>query len=518
MRKSAMKNLVAFSGIAAISISLLPIAVPNLNLLEPIFAQTTQSQPFSTIRLEQIVGEYQVVLSPKVLADAVKEGVRSVTGKWIIKSNGTFEASLQAVSTKGEFQNIRTFGRITIKDGKAFSQVETVNGEKSDKVSPIQPYTLSPDGNELQADGQPVKLVRTDATKFAQTIQSQTSSTNLAQSMSAKAYNNRGLLKYYSGDGEGAIFDYNEAIRINPNYYEAYNNRGLSKYYSGDHPEGAISDYNEAIRINPNYVRAYARRGLAFQRLQKNEQANSNFKKAISLFPKTADDYLGRGVAKFYLGDNQGAITEFTEAIRINPNDYEAYFNRGYLKYPLGDKIGAVSDFDKAIRINPDYFDAYKLRGYGKYGLGDKQGAIADYTEAIRINPNSSYYEDRGIIKYELGDKQGAIADYTEAIRINPHASSYIIRGNVKYELGDKQGAISDFNEVIRINSNYFNLYHYDAYNNRGIIKYELGDTQGATVDFNEAIRINPYLVKQQAKLIRYNLGKGLSIDLDHPF
>ncbi|MFN5388336.1 MAG: hypothetical protein ACK5CM_03940, partial [Pseudanabaena sp.] len=87
-------------------------------------------------------------------------GVKSVTGKWTIKPEGTFEATLKAVSTKDEVQEIKTTGKISIKDGKVVSQVESVNGEKPPQAPPEQPYTLSADGKELQADGQPVKLVR----------------------------------------------------------------------------------------------------------------------------------------------------------------------------------------------------------------------------------------------------------------------------------------------------------------------------------------------------------------------
>ncbi len=110
--------------------------------------------------LDKVAGEYTVVLDPKVLADAEKEGVKSVTGKWSIKPEGTFEAILKAVSTKDEVQEIKTAGKITIEDGKVVSQVETVNGEKPAQAPPKQPYTLSADGKELQADGQPVKLVK----------------------------------------------------------------------------------------------------------------------------------------------------------------------------------------------------------------------------------------------------------------------------------------------------------------------------------------------------------------------
>jgi len=117
----------------------------------------TSNSPAS---LEKVVGEYTVVLDPKVLADAEKDGVKSFAGKWTIKPEGTFEATLKAVSTKDEVQEIKTTGKITIEDGKVVSQVESVNGEKPPQALPKQPYTMSADGKELQADGQLMKLVK----------------------------------------------------------------------------------------------------------------------------------------------------------------------------------------------------------------------------------------------------------------------------------------------------------------------------------------------------------------------
>ncbi|NUN66911.1 protein kinase (plasmid) [Pseudanabaena biceps] len=131
-----------------------PIVSPSESPTET----ATSGQPAS---LTKVAGDYKVVLDPKVLADAEKDGVKSVTGKWTIKPEGTFEATLKAVSVKGEEQEIKTAGKITIEDGKVVSQVETVNGQVPPKSPPKQPYTLSSDGKELQADGQPVKLIRT---------------------------------------------------------------------------------------------------------------------------------------------------------------------------------------------------------------------------------------------------------------------------------------------------------------------------------------------------------------------
>jgi hypothetical protein len=136
-----------------------PSASPSASA-SPTAKPTETASTKGNASLDKVAGEYTVVLDPKVLADAEKEGVKSVTGKWSIKPEGTFDATLKAVSTKDEVQEIKTAGKITIEDGKVVSQVETVNGEKPPQAPPKQPYTMSADGKELQADGQPVKLVK----------------------------------------------------------------------------------------------------------------------------------------------------------------------------------------------------------------------------------------------------------------------------------------------------------------------------------------------------------------------
>ena len=193
----------------------------------------------------------------------------------------------------------------------------------------------------------------------------------------AKKYFARALEKDNIGDYQGALRDYNEAIRCNPNYTDAYINRGGIKSDLGD-KQGAVIDYNEAIRIDPD----------------------------------DADAYFNRGLVKSDLGDKQGAIADYNEAIHINPDDASVYYNRGGIKSDLGDKQGAIADYTEAIRINPRYANAYDNRGIAKNDLGDKQGAIADYTEAIRINSDHARaYFRRCLIKEQIDDKKGALED-----------------------------------------------------------------------------------------------------------
>ena len=87
------------------------------------------------------------------------------------------------------------------------------------------------------------------------------------------------------GDKKGAIADYNEAIRINPDFTEAYTNRGVAKSDLGD-KKGAIADYNETIRINPNFAIAYYNIACAYSLQNNLELALLNLQKAIQLSPE----------------------------------------------------------------------------------------------------------------------------------------------------------------------------------------------------------------------------------------
>jgi S1-C subfamily serine protease/Flp pilus assembly protein TadD len=108
----------------------------------------------------------------------------------------------------------------------------------------------------------------------------------------ASAYYNRGIAKSTLGDKQGAIADYNRAIKINPNDADAHYNRGIAKSTLGD-KQGEIADYNRAIKINPNYAQAYYNRGIAKSELGNKQGAISDLGKAAELFRQQGrmDDY-----------------------------------------------------------------------------------------------------------------------------------------------------------------------------------------------------------------------------------
>jgi tetratricopeptide (TPR) repeat protein len=285
------------------------------------------------------------------------------------------------------------------------------------------------------------------------------------------------------------------AIEISP-HYSFYYFRGNTRADLGD-KHGAIADYNEAIRLKPDYADAYNNRGLAYSNLKEYQKAIADFNEAIRLKPDYADAYRYRGGVHVELKEYQQAIADYNQAISIKPDYADAYFNRGGVHVELKEYQKAIADFNEAIRLKPDHADVYFNRGAAHFQLKEYQKVIADYNEAIRLKPDDAdAYNNRGAAHFRLKEYQKAIADYNEAIRLKSnYAITYNNRGLAYAHLKEYQKAIVDFNEVIRIKPD-----DADAYNNRGLAKNDLGDKERASADFQKASQ----LFQQQGDMAEY--------------
>src|SRR5262245_66345265 len=69
------------------------------------------------------------------------------------------------------------------------------------------------------------------------------------------AYNNRGNAYTAKGDYDRAVQDYDQSIKLDPNYARAFNNRGVAYQKKGEY-DRAIEDFDASIQLNQQYAHA----------------------------------------------------------------------------------------------------------------------------------------------------------------------------------------------------------------------------------------------------------------------
>ena len=107
-----------------------------------------------------------------------------------------------------------------------------------------------------------------------------------AQSEHAIAFNNRGTAYNDKGQYDRAIQDFDQAIRLDPNYALAFNNRGIAYDDKGQY-DRAIQDYDQAIKLDPNYASLQQPRH-AYDDKGQYDRAIQDYDQAIKLDPNYA--------------------------------------------------------------------------------------------------------------------------------------------------------------------------------------------------------------------------------------
>jgi tetratricopeptide (TPR) repeat protein len=122
-----------------------------------------------------------------------------------------------------------------------------------------------------------------------------------------------------------ALADYNEAIRLAPNFQRAYINRGVHFLEQHDY-ERAVNDFTRAIQLTPDEPSTRAYRAYAYAKLGQRSPAHADAAAATTLRPAEmpltkTEDLMVRAGAYRILGQGELALRDFQEAVRVMPKD-----------------------------------------------------------------------------------------------------------------------------------------------------------------------------------------------------
>ncbi len=184
---------------------------------------------------------------------------------------------------------------------------------------------------------------------------------SLQKKESSMGYALYGASLYWLGDNQGAMENYEKAIKIDPKNDVAWQLEGISLARDGrlnDALERFIKSYN----INPSRGDTAMNISSVYFSIGNTSKATEYARKAISLDPKNPLYYYQLGLIKFYEENFEEALKNFKTACEIEPSYQDAVLWYGISLEVLGKDKEAIKKYEKAIDLKPrDFFARYKL-------------------------------------------------------------------------------------------------------------------------------------------------------------
>lgn len=166
----------------------------------------------------------------------------------------------------------------------------------------------------------------------------------------ALATHNLAHIKSLGGDQESAEKLLSESIAKNEKLAYPRAERGYQRMQSGDY-KGALEDYSEVVRLEPDDPENYLNRGLVKEKLRDFAGALSDYSHALKLDEKNPRAWVCRGNVVSKLGNWKEALEDYDAAIILDKSYALAYFNRGIAHQRAGNAPAACEDLKAALKL-----------------------------------------------------------------------------------------------------------------------------------------------------------------------
>src|ERR1035437_191226 len=248
----------------------------------------------------------------------------------------------------------------------------------------------------------------------------------------------------------------NSAINASPNNAFAFNLRGYNYLFS-DNGEQALSDFENAIKICPLYSTPYNNIGILYRSAGDDYKAEYYFSQAIkydTLYPKRSflmnNAFISLSAEKISLKKYDEALIVLKKAENIYPNDSKIYNNMAYIYISRGKNDSAIVCLNKAISIEPNSASYYNNRAKAKYKIKHFDGSLLDFNKALNLDSNlQDGYLNRGKLKIDMADYMGAISDFNITLNLDSQsAEAYYYRGNAYSKINKPEEAEKEWAEA----------------------------------------------------------------------
>jgi tetratricopeptide (TPR) repeat protein len=160
---------------------------------------------------------------------------------------------------------------------------------------------------------------------------------------------------------------------------------GKIKYFRFDR-EGAVVEFRESQKIEPNNPDVNGWLAITLAKLGEYDEATLIL---AEIEEGTSEYHIAKGIIHRDRDKEVSiAIDDFSKAIELNSNNEYANILRALCYSNIDKKQEALNDIDEAKSINPNAF-VFMISSTIKSKFGDRDGALFDLNKAIELDPNN---------------------------------------------------------------------------------------------------------------------------------
>lgn len=148
--------------------------------------------------------------------------------------------------------------------------------------------------------------------------------------------------------------------------------------YRDDQDSEAAEVFKQAISLDPGFAEAHFRLGLAYEALNKAQEADDEYKKAVEGYKKYFEDdqndsdaeaHYDLGQAYAGLHQYSDAVREFRQATKTRSDDADIYYDLGMAHTRLAQYSEAAAAFSKSLEIDPENYRAQDALDEAREGM-----------------------------------------------------------------------------------------------------------------------------------------------------
>jgi tetratricopeptide (TPR) repeat protein len=122
--------------------------------------------------------------------------------------------------------------------------------------------------------------------------------------------------------------------------------------------EGALAEFSEAVRLDPNSATAHYNKGRVLLDLRRDASARPELEAAVRLDPQAAEPWYLLGLIEKSAGNAPQAVKMLQKSAQLDPRNADTLFVLAQELFHAGDRNAAIEQWRKAIEIDPNHSQA----------------------------------------------------------------------------------------------------------------------------------------------------------------